>query len=334
MATEETFEKQKRPYKRIPKNTDFSLLNIIDLYCITSRGYINPMIDRFGERFFLKRIPKDVFEEFKHILLSKEKIIEIIYKHNIRNFANGIKTTNICNFCGSNNCNFIGLKKGFQKHCSQACSNKNEITKEKIKQTNIDNWGVYNVFSNSLIKEKIKQTNLSKYGVENASQNPEIKKKAQKTTFEKYGCYNVFSSPEIQEIIKQKNISKFGVPYPLTNEDIKKKSKKTFIEKGLWRSEDELDLFQIYKNKVWYYTEKNSKFIKDIEKRSKDFHLDHKFSISQGFKENIPPFIIGNYCNLRIIPALENVSKNYKCCISIDELINAFYLNKKENNGK
>jgi hypothetical protein len=51
------------------------------------------------------------------------------------------------------------------------------------------------------------------------------------------------------------------------------------------------------------------------------YHLDHKFSIIEGFKNNINPEIIGNIKNLEFIPWKENLNKRAKCSITLDELI-------------
>jgi len=48
--------------------------------------------------------------------------------------------------------------------------------------------------------------------------------------------------------------------------------------------------------------------------------LDHMYSISDGFKNNIPPYIIGHINNLVMIPALENIKKNNRSSISKTEL--------------
>lgn len=53
-----------------------------------------------------------------------------------------------------------------------------------------------------------------------------------------------------------------------------------------------------------------------------NYHLDHKFSIVEGFIQNINPKIIGNIKNLEFIPWEENVKKRTKCSINIIELIN------------
>ncbi len=39
-------------------------------------------------------------------------------------------------------------------------------------------------------------------------------------------------------------------------------------------------------------------------------HLDHNVSVHNGFKNNIPPYIIGHWTNLRLIPAKENMKKS------------------------
>lgn len=52
-----------------------------------------------------------------------------------------------------------------------------------------------------------------------------------------------------------------------------------------------------------------------------EFHIDHKFSISEGFKQRIPLWIISNRNNLELLPKVENLRKNSKCSIGYDELI-------------
>jgi transposase len=52
------------------------------------------------------------------------------------------------------------------------------------------------------------------------------------------------------------------------------------------------------------------------------YHLDHKFSIIEGFKNNVKPEIIGNIKNLEFIPWKENLNKRAKCSITLEELIN------------
>jgi hypothetical protein len=62
-----------------------------------------------------------------------------------------------------------------------------------------------------------------------------------------------------------------------------------------------------------------------LQLRSKEWHLDHKFSISEGYKNGVDPKIIGSVHNLEIIDAYTNsVIKNGKSSISLSELYAAF----------
>ena len=51
------------------------------------------------------------------------------------------------------------------------------------------------------------------------------------------------------------------------------------------------------------------------------YHLDHKFSILEGFKKNINPLVIGNVKNLEFIPWIDNIKKRTNCTITLEELI-------------
>ncbi len=51
------------------------------------------------------------------------------------------------------------------------------------------------------------------------------------------------------------------------------------------------------------------------------YHLDHKFSILEGFKHNISPEVIGGIANLEFIPWEENIKKRTRCSINLSKLI-------------
>jgi hypothetical protein len=71
---------------------------------------------------------------------------------------------------------------------------------------------------------------------------------------------------------------------------------------------------------VWYHTNKNMHLVKDIEIRSKDFHLDHIYSIRRGFADGVPATIIASVVNLRIIPQTVNNKKYSRCDITLKDL--------------
>lgn len=81
-----------------------------------------------------------------------------------------------------------------------------------------------------------------------------------------------------------------------------------------------------YKFLVWNYTEKSYKeYYNEINplkhKRGKFFHLDHIYSIYDGFLNNISPKIIGGFKNLRIILSEENLTKGKKSHIKLNQII-------------
>tara|TARA_R110002153_G_C13111687_1_gene477739 strand:+ start:157 stop:678 length:522 start_codon:yes stop_codon:yes gene_type:complete len=50
------------------------------------------------------------------------------------------------------------------------------------------------------------------------------------------------------------------------------------------------------------------------------YDLDHKFSIQEGFNNNVPPYIIAGILNLEYIPQNKNRSKGTKCSIKLSEI--------------
>ncbi len=86
--------------------------------------------------------------------------------------------------------------------------------------------------------------------------------------------------------------------------------------------------YETYHDEVWRLTNITIKKhkIKDIEFRGRKFKksLDHKVSITAGFKNNINPKIIANKNNLEIIDERENNVKKTRCSITIDELLNNY----------
>lgn len=60
---------------------------------------------------------------------------------------------------------------------------------------------------------------------------------------------------------------------------------------------------------------------KNLKRSWKANHLDHIYSVSQGFKDGINPFWIAHPCNLQMLKAKENKKKNAKCGHTLEELV-------------
>lgn len=89
--------------------------------------------------------------------------------------------------------------------------------------------------------------------------------------------------------------------------------------------------FERYKREVWNVTRKQALInLHDYNKRGrKNYHLDHKYSVTQGFLNNIPPEIIGNIINLEMLDHKKNITKNSKCSITKEQLLELYYADCK-----
>ncbi len=102
----------------------------------------------------------------------------------------------------------------------------------------------------------------------------------------------------------------------------------TKLERGLMIPYNERNDFEYYKLMVWRETNKNYRLYKTMidanSIRGKDFHLDHKYSIFEGFVNEIDYKIIGSIYNLEILECFTNLSKNIKCTITKEDLIKKY----------
>jgi len=100
----------------------------------------------------------------------------------------------------------------------------------------------------------------------------------------------------------------------------------TKIEKGDIRSADQMSEYEAYRKAVWRITNQQYKLHKDIINpsglpRSLRYHLDHIFSIQQGWMNKISAEIIGGYRNLQILEGKRNRQKGNKCEITLEEIL-------------
>jgi len=139
---------------------------------------------------------------------------------------------------------------------------------------------------------------------------------------------------EYQDNMSDNSLLKRGFTYQ-DIEDYRKEIKEKAFSTRLEKEGITIEEFLSYKNDkqkyydlVRYYTTRtiNKYHITNIEKRgdtSKEdsYHLDHNYSVSEGFNNSILPELIGSVYNLRMIPWRENILKNSKCGITIEQLL-------------
>ena len=81
---------------------------------------------------------------------------------------------------------------------------------DKMKQTNLEKYGVECPLASNIVKEKTKQFNLLNYGVEYYVQTDEYKEKAKSTNLERYGDEWPLASDEIRAKGTETNLNKYG----------------------------------------------------------------------------------------------------------------------------
>ena len=59
---------------------------------------------------------------------------------------------------------------------------------------------------------------------------------------------------------------------------------------------------------------------KNLKRGWRNNHVDHVYSVSQGFKDQVNPFHIAHPCNLQMLKARQNKLKNSACGHTLAEL--------------
>ena len=103
------------------------------------------------------------------------------------------------------------------------CAMKCDKIKEKSINAIIEKYGTDNYFKTEEFKQKSKKTCLQKYGVEFSMQNESIRNKSKETNVQRYGEDNYFKTKEFKEKCEETNIEKYGVEHPFQNSEFAEK---------------------------------------------------------------------------------------------------------------
>ena len=195
-----------------------------------------------GWRQWLKN-KNEIIEELNNIFPQVENLNEKIYwiKNNLNSYPK-------CPICGNEIKKWKGRNKGgYFKFCSCKCAQVDKNTRDKIKNTC-----------------------LEKYGVDNAAKARDIQNKMKNTCLKKYGTKNIFSSEIGKKKIKETLLKKYGVENPQQNNEIKKKTKETLLKKyGITCGFQKCKKYNVSKGELELYD-----FIKSIKPTA--IHNDRK----------------------------------------------------------
>ena len=241
-----------------------------------------------------------------------------------------------CVYCGKHT-SFAGLVNGYNRSCSKCKSNAARDMRDNLKKD-------HNKFTEFRTKVSNNQKHIwetrklngtasdihVKTGSTIRNNNANLTTQQLK---DKYGWQNKLTADEL-EVWKRDVMLNTGCHAwwkTATDEqksDVVKKRISTMIQTEIML----VDQYMInttdqnkYYQAVSYITEMNYHRYKSIidpySQRGNDYHLDHKFSIKAGYINKISPSVIGHYQNLQLLEADQNLKKNAKCSITLEELM-------------
>lgn len=213
--------------------------------------------------------------------------------------------------------------------------------------------GIIAITSDEVIK-RTQEKNMIKFGGKTSFSSKDVQDKVKTTFEENYGVGNPMFNKEFlvgfTEILNTTRVDTYleiyGETHPMKNDTIKEKMVNSSLIKdesglnshdrrrltnevnGYWITEDQVQNFKDYRKLVWRYTNQNDlSILENIELRAhtkEGYHLDHKYSIFQGYKDKIEARIIGNICNLEMLISGQNLSKSSKCSITKEDLLYSY----------
>ena len=217
------------------KNKEF---DIIKEY--VDQNIDNPDLLTYLKKTIQEKISKYSVSKILNILKTNDKFKELLSQtiHTDDTKLQALYFQDLLNYCP------ICGKPTASIYCSSKCSNHDEVTKDKmrnsLKNTLKERYGE-GIQSTSQLEEvrakkranwkndpeKAKQTCLLRYG--NATYN-NSELRAQ-TNLKKYGGVAPLHSKEVQQKLKETCLKKYGCEHPLQNDKVKEKLKKTCLEK-------------------------------------------------------------------------------------------------------
>lgn len=270
---------------------------------------------------------KTKFYKIHYPLLKNEcKIEPITNKINEALYIakNDINKEVLCD-CGKRT-NFISITNGYSKFCSVKCQRDNINSHKKIGYVNKSKDEIKIIIKNIVPDNYHRNNNevMAFYG-----NIPKITNNVSKNIY--LFMNNMIEEPKCLCDKPRKYLS-YGQGYRSTCSSQKcrvQNYRNIQEEAGKWVKKEDLDDYILYARQVAKVTESQElSILENFDKRGRGYgyyNVDHKYSKIQGFKNNIPPFIIGNLINLEMLPHEENSSKNHKCSISKSELFRSFY---------
>jgi len=191
------------------------------LYRLESRGRASLNISIRNS----KDIQKIILEKTTH-LTTRETFSERAY-----HIINGLASIPLCPVCISGRLKFNHTRWEYNKTCSAKCGAKHPDREIKTKNTNMERYGVENVYQDEDIKNRIRKTNLERFGAEYNTQTQEFKDYCKKLNLDRYGKEYYSQTKEFKDKIVNTSMEKYGVDHPSKSKEVKNKLKELNLKK-------------------------------------------------------------------------------------------------------
>jgi len=265
----------------------------------------NPILNKYRDLIYRECSNFESIDEYMFFLRNDMNLVNSICECGAKKkFQNAAKP--YCDYC---------------VHCSSALAMSSEVRSRIAAKVS--------EYNQSLSEEDFaRRTEVHRKTIENES----IEYKETKKTAKRETMIKVHSNATPEQVRQRKANIKlaFDNLTPEQKQAIKDKIRKTNENNGNWITEDQVENFKDYSRLVWRYTNANDlSVLENIENRGMapdEYHLDHRYSIFQGFRDDVPAKIIGSIDNLEMLVSGQNLSKNKKCSITL-ELLNVQFGN-------
>ena len=263
--------------------------------------------------------------KYKHKLKSKEYYDTFCKK----------PTEGKCSIC-TKETPYIDITVGYRPHCSRSCATKE--FRERLRNDPVK----YGQFTQK-VSDNTKRMHADMTAEEKAlriQKSSEANKKnialmTPEERKQKFGWMNKLTEKEKEDFILNVMTNTGCHLWWKTSTDEEKS--KVFKKRGdaiLQKNANRLPFedFMTYRQIVTFLTEKTYRKFKqeinphDLRRKvgSGSYHLDHKYSVFQGFVDGILPDIIASKHNLQMLLGSENMAKGTKCHITLECLINLY----------
>lgn len=156
-------------------------------------------------------------------------------------------------------------------------------------------------------RDQTKEAWLEKYGVDNPNKTSVVRDKIKKTCNELYGGNSPMSDVDVVSRMSASITCTLKEKFP---EEINGRTRKQYTAACRYLTDK---VYAEYKN-----------IIDPESKRSMTWVLDHIYSISEAFANDVPIDVVCHYSNMQIIHKNENSSKNSRCDMTLEQLYEGY----------